>query len=262
MPASIHLNIPEPCHENWNNMTPREQGRFCGSCQKVVVDFSVMSDQEMLNYFSKASEHVCGRFSNDQLNKEIKPTEKKKRFKLVYLWSVMLASFIITKSYAQGKPRMKKPATESVRPNRTLGEVALVPDEPVKAVIPIVMNGTIVDAQNGKPVVAASITVEGTENGTMADSTGHFRLSVENKHNMKIVISAIGYETQTLMIENTTSWKNIQVLLKPQAVTLEEVSVIGNGSKTGRYVMGGAIGGIRITRIDTIKDSSMTGRLL
>ena len=32
--------IPEPCHENWNKMTPQEQGRHCAVCSKVVVDFT------------------------------------------------------------------------------------------------------------------------------------------------------------------------------------------------------------------------------
>jgi len=53
MPKAIQLNIPKPCHENWNAMSPKEQGRYCGSCQKTVVDFSVMSDKEIVDYFRK-----------------------------------------------------------------------------------------------------------------------------------------------------------------------------------------------------------------
>lgn len=253
MPASIHLNISQPCHENWNNMTPQDQGRFCGSCQKVVVDFSVMSDREILNYFSKASEHICGRFLNNQLNKEIKPTEKKKRFNLVYVWCVMLASLFITKSYAQGKPKIKKPVTEKIVNDLKIGKVAFVPDEPVNAVIPVKMNGTIQDARNNNPVMGASITVEGSDNGTMADRTGHFSFYVKMKDSLRIVISAIGYETQTLVIEKTANWKNMQVLLKPEYDVLQEVSVIGHGTVKGKVIMMGAVSSVKSTKIDTIK---------
>src|SRR5687768_10364685 len=82
MRKSLHLQIPEPCHESWNKMTPNEQGRFCLSCSKTVVDFSMMTDKELLDYFSTASQYVCGRFSNDQLNKDITATQHKKRFSL------------------------------------------------------------------------------------------------------------------------------------------------------------------------------------
>ena len=47
MSKAIQLSVSEPCHENWDKMSPVNQGRFCGSCQKQVVDFSVMSDPSM-----------------------------------------------------------------------------------------------------------------------------------------------------------------------------------------------------------------------
>src|SRR5689334_6424798 len=106
---SVQIHIPKPCHENWNNMRPDEQGRFCGSCQQIVVDFTVMSDKELLDYISSAAgQHACGRFSNDQLNKEIIKTESKRRFSWTYVWNVLLASLLATESYAQGEPQIKK----------------------------------------------------------------------------------------------------------------------------------------------------------
>ena len=51
MKTSILLHIPEPCHENWDAMTPQDKGRHCQSCNKIVVDFSVMTDRQVLDYF-------------------------------------------------------------------------------------------------------------------------------------------------------------------------------------------------------------------
>jgi hypothetical protein len=49
-------------------MTPATHGRYCGACEKVVVDFSRMSDAEVIGYFAaRPSERVCGRFRPDQL---------------------------------------------------------------------------------------------------------------------------------------------------------------------------------------------------
>ena len=37
------LPIPEPCHEDWSNMTGDEKRRFCGACNKHVHDLSAMT---------------------------------------------------------------------------------------------------------------------------------------------------------------------------------------------------------------------------
>ena len=65
----MKISIPEPCHENWGTMTPNEQGRFCGSCKKTVVDFTNFSTEDIQNYFTKHyGQKVCGRFKKQQLN--------------------------------------------------------------------------------------------------------------------------------------------------------------------------------------------------
>lgn len=65
----MKLHIPEPCHENWDGMTPNEQGAFCLSCQKNVIDFSTKTIGEIKSFFQKLpeTEHVCGRFEKQQL---------------------------------------------------------------------------------------------------------------------------------------------------------------------------------------------------
>ncbi len=64
----IQIAIENPCHEDWNNMAPETQGRFCHSCEKIVIDFSHMSDSEILQFFNKPkTEKICGRFKSEQL---------------------------------------------------------------------------------------------------------------------------------------------------------------------------------------------------
>jgi hypothetical protein len=92
MKKQVYIQVPEPCHEDWSKMTQMEQGRFCRSCAKEVVDFSVMSDQEIIDFLSKPRGKTCGNFSNDQLNRAIKeptPPAKKRG------WAIVL-SFLIT----------------------------------------------------------------------------------------------------------------------------------------------------------------------
>src|SRR5687768_17124297 len=67
----LNLSIPTPCHENWEQMSQAEKGKFCGACQKTVVDFTEMSDRQLADFFKKPKSNVCGRFNNDQLDREI-----------------------------------------------------------------------------------------------------------------------------------------------------------------------------------------------
>ncbi|MBK9634712.1 MAG: hypothetical protein IPO64_09410 [Bacteroidetes bacterium] len=53
----MKIQIPTPCHENWDEMIPNEKGNFCKVCNKTVIDFTNMSEQELIAYFeNKKSE--------------------------------------------------------------------------------------------------------------------------------------------------------------------------------------------------------------
>lgn len=67
---SIHISIPKPCHEHWENMEATERGAFCYSCQREVIDFSAMTDCEVIEYLEK-HKTGCGRFREDQLDTKL-----------------------------------------------------------------------------------------------------------------------------------------------------------------------------------------------
>ncbi|CAM3634873.1 hypothetical protein [Flavobacterium chungbukense] len=63
------ISIPEPCHEDWNTMKPNENGRFCLSCSKTVIDFTSMLPEEIQHFFiQNKNEKICGRFKKSQLD--------------------------------------------------------------------------------------------------------------------------------------------------------------------------------------------------
>lgn len=64
------LSIPSPCTEDWNAMTPTGDGRHCRHCNKVVTDFSVLSDEAIQQYvFQNQGKEMCGRFRHSQLER-------------------------------------------------------------------------------------------------------------------------------------------------------------------------------------------------
>ena len=77
MENNLKISIPKPCHQDWNTMTPNEQGSFCGKCCKTVIDFSNKSNSEIKTILSEqADKKVCGRFMSNQL--EETPMEENK----------------------------------------------------------------------------------------------------------------------------------------------------------------------------------------
>lgn len=72
-------HISNPCHENWDAMTPQSGGRHCDECDKTVIDFTGLTNDEISTYLTQhAGEKICGRFSSDQLNDQTitSPTQK------------------------------------------------------------------------------------------------------------------------------------------------------------------------------------------
>jgi hypothetical protein len=87
-----------------DKVRPEDQvgrGRFCGSCQKEVVDFTAMSDEELALFFKKQilspskNGSVCGRFMQDQLDRSI--DIPKKRIPWVkYFFQFLLPGFLMS----------------------------------------------------------------------------------------------------------------------------------------------------------------------
>lgn len=65
----LPVSIPKPCTASWEAMTPGPEGRFCSSCEKVVIDFSQMDQAAIIAWFSAhTASATCGRFENSQIN--------------------------------------------------------------------------------------------------------------------------------------------------------------------------------------------------
>ena len=58
------------------------------------------------------------------------------------------------------------------------------------------ISGTVVSAEDGEPVIGASVMVEGQKTGSITDVNGNFTIAVPN--GKKLVISYIGMVSQTV----------------------------------------------------------------
>ena len=94
---------------------------------------------------------------------------------------------------------------------------------PMGALAQSLIKGTVKDA-SGDPIIGASVVVQGVKSGVITDFDGNF--SIQAKENATLVISYIGYVTETVKLNGRTT---ISVTLKEDAQTLNDVVVIGYG---------------------------------
>lgn len=95
------------------------------------------------------------------------------------------------------------------------------------------ISGVVLSAEDGEPIVGASILVQGTTTGTITDIDGKFSVKV-NKGG-KLQISYLGMKTVTLTAKN-----NMTVKLESDTEVLEEVVVTGMQRMDKRLFTGAA----------------------
>ncbi|WP_163411004.1 hypothetical protein [Flavobacterium ajazii] len=119
MTTKIKISIPEPCHENWFDMSQTEKGKFCSACQKNVIDFTKSSDREIVLAFNE-NDKLCGRFNNSQINRNLVIQKEKKS-----ICTIAAASLIAflglgnQTAQAQGKIRIEQTSkkTSEINPS-------------------------------------------------------------------------------------------------------------------------------------------------
>mgnify|MGYP001667047844 FL=1 len=98
------------------------------------------------------------------------------------------------------------------------------------------ITGTVKDA-TGMEVIGANVIVKGTTNGVITDLDGKF--SLEAVPGSIIEISYIGYMTQEIPVTAQTS--DLQITLKEDSQSLDEVVVVGYGVQKKKLVTGATL---------------------
>lgn len=94
------------------------------------------------------------------------------------------------------------------------------------------VTGTVISAEDGEPVIGASVLVKGTKTGTVTDIDGNFSLKVPGNAKA-LVISYIGMQTQEVAVK-----PHVSVTLSSDQQVIEEVVVTGMGKVDKRLFTG------------------------
>ncbi len=144
-------------------MTPTGAGRHCASCEKVVVDFTWMTDGELAAWFgARAGQSVCGKYRPDQLARPIQP---------VAAIAGRRPAWLLSLSVVVAACSTKTVDDQSVPPG---------PHNDAQLLPPTTVHGRVYHPATGKPVQAL-IGIEGDTIHTFSDSVGRFTLEVPTR---------------------------------------------------------------------------------
>lgn len=255
MQQSFHININEPCHEDWSNMSPVEQGRFCSSCQKQVIDFTTKSDEEIITFFNNYNGSSCGRFANEQLNRPIQTVELKPASRFIrYAASLLLpAALFAQKGKAQiGKVAVKDTIEHVKLPTEIIMGTFMEAPVPKENFV----SGKVIDAVTKEPLEGVSVLIKGTSRGVVTGADGSFTLATASRKEV-LQYSYIGYEAAEIKLSKLSTKNEVVLQMKQVPMLMGEVIVVGYATRTSCTVMGtGSV--IRTTTYsvwDKIKDT-------
>ena len=89
---------------------------------------------------------------------------------------------------------------------------------------PVVVRGMVIDSEDNKPLVGASILIDGTTKETVTDVDGQFALKVPS--DTSLVISYIGYKKQKVRVSSLLSSDNNVIMLEKHAMMTGFVAVV------------------------------------
>lgn len=116
------------------------------------------------------------------------------------------------------------------------------------------ISGTVVFAQDGEPVIGASIKVKGTSFGCVTDIDGKFSLKVETgKH---LMISYVGMQPKEAIAKN-----GMKVMLEADEKVLDEVVVTALGISRERKSLGYAVQDVKADKLNQTSQQNVANAL-
>ncbi len=239
----MKIQIPHPCSEDFNSMTPQEKGRFCSHCQKCVIDFRSMDIKEIRSYL-KENPDSCGTFYNVQLKdlNQIEPSQisipSKNRW--IPLGVLTLLGYF---GQAQEKPNdhLKSQETvvnsnvnsENYSKDKTSNPNVLSKETqnttPLDSIQKI--SGKFIDS-DGFPVSNITVWVEGRQEFALSDLEGRF--SIDAAINDTLIVNNTHEEKQKFTI---TSPNLGEIIVDYKGIEVNGYKIISHTTTTGVVII-------------------------
>lgn len=163
MATLSRISIPQPCTQPWAAMSPTAAGRHCAACATEVMDFTHMSDAEILGFMARqGGRPVCALAHSAQLAPSV-PAARWRRWLLAGLTLLGWQSATSCATKPPQQPPVPATATMATDP-------AMAPAR--RSII----RGQVLDGASGPAVAGVRVLINDTQFGTTTDDKGNFEL--------------------------------------------------------------------------------------
>jgi len=225
--------ILDPCTENWDQMTPNEQGRHCTKCSKTVHLAHHMTNEEVMDKVAQAGGDYCIRIAKDRVIPLPKPWYTRMKYAIS---AAILSTLLSAKSTLLKAQNIEIDSREQDK-HKTIDHCTIT--------------GTVVDSlENNEPLPFSYIIVtlpDSSVHHAYADELGKFNILIEQSlstgDSLSINCKMVGYkETQiSASIKDTI---DLEVFLAQQHICLKAAVI----QVEKQIIQGTALGGIPIDR--------------
>lgn len=263
-PINPHFNA---CDQKWELMPEQDGGRLCDSCERVLVDFTPFTEQEVLNQQRANDFKLCGRYTRgqvDRLHRHLTLEETQNNRPWLVSLAMGLGSLLPLGAAAQntvvhvddielttdsstlqhtnvmvGKMKPKTLENELVVVDTIkvpIANTVPMPGVPGDISYPLIsaapteieLKGTVVDKNTGDTLFGVYIQVDGTQMITSTDFDGNFSIIVPaNSENVTLIASYIGYKQDSTEVDLATAVKATETLNLELELEMREIIMMG-----------------------------------
>lgn len=224
------LKIDKPCKQDWNSMMPDGNGKYCSHCSKTVVDFTNLTDKQVVQFIEKTSGKFCGRLSNEQLNRILETSQNSN---YSYLYKILTGLLLLggTKNIDAQSNINTDIEISTLLNNKEFKEqnevnIETLPDSSMNYI-----EGVVLDSATKKPLDYVNIRLKDSKTNVSTDENGRFRMFIPEyilaSGNLTLVVTYIGYKKAEFTINATKLPITTKLLLNSQETVLQgEVIII------------------------------------
>jgi len=196
----VKISIANPCQKiEWSKMSNIERGKFCTLCSKKVIDFSALSDEEVIFHLTKSKKTICARLNNSQMNRVLSKSNQKRNV----FWDKIMASLIVisfSSNISLSNSKVNNLGNEILHHKdyynkSTIKSNLITSQDSIKNII----KGVVLEKDINEPFFT-TVFIKNTDISVETDSLGCFQIILPddfNKDIFTLVVPAIGLENDT-----------------------------------------------------------------
>lgn len=204
MNDKLNITINNPCSEKFDQFITTKKGGFCNSCNKEVIDFSMKSDNEIVNYFSSENQKTCGYFRQDQLKtySNTNLSNHKTNF-----WNRSLLGFSIV-SLLSFNQVFSQEKNSNINIHNTQN---IKHSDSIKLSKKIIVKGTVSDESGTLP--GASVVLKNSTIGVVTDFDGNFEFAEPLEVGSTLIVGFAGFKRQEFIVSDKENKFVLNVML-------------------------------------------------